>query len=816
MVNDAIEQFRAAISAAGLTAPEHIEADGALHRFASNGKRGDDSGYYVLHGDGVPAGHFGCWRSGVSENWRANIGRKLSPVEAAAHSERIAAMQREREAERERRHAEAREEAARRWNAAKPADSAHSYLVRKGAKAHGIRQEGALLLVPMRDAAGELHSLQTIDSDGDKRFLPGGRVAGCYHAIRGEPADLLCIVEGYATGASVHDATGHAVAVAFNAGNLEAVARALREKRPDARIVVCADDDATTPGNPGLTKATEAARAVGGFLAVPDFGDERPAGASDFNDLAQHRGAEAVRRALERASAPDVPKPQPATPSAAAADPAGGDWPEPQPLTAGDEAKPYPIDALPAGIREAVEEVVAFVQCPPALAACCALSALSLAGQAMADVERPGAMRGPTSLYLLAIGESGERKTSCDNYFLRDVREWELEQAERMKPELARYAAELAAWEERKAGIRARIRQEAKDGENVKATTAELREVEADAPPLVRVPRLIHSDATSEALAWTLARGWPSGGVMSNEAGVVFGGHAMGRDSVMRSLSLLNALWDGGTHRVERRTSESFTVHGARLTMGLATQAETFRQFMEGTKGLARGNGFTARFLIAAPASTQGGRAFRDAPPARHLTAFTARLRAMLDDLPMPGDDGALALPALTMDEAARALWIRFHDDVEGELRPGGKMADVRGEASKAADNAARMAALFHLYAHGAEGQIGAPAVESAGRIVSWHLFQARGFLGEVAVPREVSIARRLDAWILDRCRIKGLAKLPRRDIQNEGPNPVRTRATLDAALAELADAGRIRETNEGRQKLVAVNPKLLGAGNGA
>ena len=531
---------------------------------------------------------------------------------------------------------------------------------------------------------------------------------------------------------------------------------------------------------------------------------------------ATEREREAQIEATARVHASRIVEGQPVATDAPAADPAGGDWPEPQPLTVGDEAKPYPIDALPAGIREAVEEVVAFVQCPPALAACCALSALSLAGQAMADVERPGAMRGPTSLYLLAIGESGERKTSCDNYFLRDVREWELEQAERMKPELARYAAELAAWEERKAGIRARIRQEAKDGENVKATTAELREVEADAPPLVRVPRLIHSDATSEALAWTLARGWPSGGVMSNEAGVVFGGHAMGRDSVMRSLSLLNALWDGGTHRVERRTSESFTVHGARLTMGLATQAETFRQFMEGTKGLARGNGFTARFLIAAPASTQGGRAFRDAPPARHLTAFTARLRAMLDDLPMPGDDGALALPALTMDEAARALWIRFHDDVEGELRPGGKMADVRGEASKAADNAARMAALFHLYAHGAEGQIGAPAVESAGRIVSWHLFQARGFLGEVAVPREVSIARRLDAWILDRCRIKGVAKLPRRTIQNEGPNPVRTRATLDAALVELADVGRIRETSEGRQKLVVVNPALLGAGNGA
>ena len=95
------------------------------------------------------------------------------------------------------------------------------------------------------------------------------------------------------------------MAVAFDAGNLEPVARALRAKFPELRLILCADDDSGTPGNPGLTKATAAARAVGGLVAVPDFGPDRPDGAKDFNDLALHRGAEAVRKAIEGARAPD-------------------------------------------------------------------------------------------------------------------------------------------------------------------------------------------------------------------------------------------------------------------------------------------------------------------------------------------------------------------------------------------------------------------------------------------------------------------------------------------------------------------------------
>lgn len=148
-----------------------------------------------------------------------------------------------------------------------------------------------------------MHSLQFIGAHGEKRFLKGGRVAGLYFPI-GRPNGTLCIAEGYATGASVHAATGYAAAIAFNAGNLEPVARSLREKYPGMKLILCADDDASLDPNIGLAKAREAAQVTGGLLAVPDFGADRPPGATDFNDLARHCGTDAVARAIANATLP--------------------------------------------------------------------------------------------------------------------------------------------------------------------------------------------------------------------------------------------------------------------------------------------------------------------------------------------------------------------------------------------------------------------------------------------------------------------------------------------------------------------------------
>lgn len=299
-MSDYLSQFESAMRETGIEPPENLIADGELHRFSSNGRPSDSAGYYILHGDGIPAGHFGCWRTGISQDWRADTGQTFSPEEKREYAQRMEMIREKRAAEDQKRKALARQKAEEKWTNAKPETGAHKYLLNKGVTGQGLRSDGYNLLVPMRDANGTLHSIQSIDPNGSKKFLSGGRVKGCYYPI-GKPNGALCIAEGFATGASIHEATGHAVAVAFNSGNLKPVAEALRKKLPNIKLFLCADDDVNTEGNPGITKATDAAKAVGGVVVVPDFGDNRPERSTDFNDLHQHSGLEAVKASFKSA-----------------------------------------------------------------------------------------------------------------------------------------------------------------------------------------------------------------------------------------------------------------------------------------------------------------------------------------------------------------------------------------------------------------------------------------------------------------------------------------------------------------------------------
>ena len=294
-MSDAIEQFSAAIAAAGLEAPDTIHDGGKLQRFNGTGKRGGTrNSWYTFHGDGVPAGAFGDWGLQLTQTWCAKSDKAMTEAEREAHRARIRAMQAQRDAEQAQRHQQASDTAAALWQAATPAKD-HDYLTRKGIKPHGVRFDGHSLVIPMRDTAGTLHSLQTIAPDGCKRFLPGGKVKGCYHAIGKIINNTMIVAEGYATGATIHEATGHAVAVAFNSGNLLSVAKALHSKFPALTTIIAADDDHRTEGNPGLTAAKQAALAVGGFVAVPRFPADRPYKATDFNDLHALAGLAAVR-----------------------------------------------------------------------------------------------------------------------------------------------------------------------------------------------------------------------------------------------------------------------------------------------------------------------------------------------------------------------------------------------------------------------------------------------------------------------------------------------------------------------------------------
>jgi putative DNA primase/helicase len=291
-MRDFIHLFGQAIEEAGIDPPADIIPDGRLHRFSTNGKASDTAGWYVLHGGEVAAGVFGCWRSGFESTWSSKRDRDLTPVERRQHLEQIKSAHRQRDAEKARVQEKSSTVAVARLSKSQPV-AAHPYLAVKGVKPTGITAEGNLLLVPIHDNQGTVHSLQTIDPAGKKRFLAGGKINGHYFAI-GVPGKYIVVCEGYATGLTIHACTDVAIAVAFCSGNLGAVAQALQRKYPGVRIIIAADDDWATPGNPGRAAAKLAALAVGGRVALPIFPAGRPEGATDFNDLHRIAGSDAV------------------------------------------------------------------------------------------------------------------------------------------------------------------------------------------------------------------------------------------------------------------------------------------------------------------------------------------------------------------------------------------------------------------------------------------------------------------------------------------------------------------------------------------
>lgn len=486
-------------------------------------------------------------------------------------------------------------------------------------------------------------------------------------------------------------------------------------------------------------------------------------------------------------------------------------WPDPQPLIVKIDPVEYPLDALPGLVRCAVAEVAGFVKAPIALIATSALAALSLAIQAHVDVVRAEKLSGPTGLFLMAIADSGERKSTCDGFFTKAILDYEEREYEAAKPLVKDYQSANDAWTAKCAGVKEKIRTLAKESKPTADMESALRALNDDKPTPPHVPRLNYADATPEALAYGLAKEWPSGGVISAEAGIVFGSHGMGKESVMRNLAMLNQLWDGNALKIDRRTSESFTVRGARLTMALQVQELTVRAFFDSTNGLARGTGFLARFLVSWPESTQGSRPFTEAPPNwPALAAFNGRLTAILN-MPAPIDDrGALIPVMLKLAPDAKKAWVKFHDEIEVELSAGRELFDVRDVASKAADNVARLAALFHTFT-GSVGPIDMNAVESAARIVAWHLNESRRFLGELALPPELANPARLDSWLIDYCRREKVDSVPTREVQRCGPGGLRDKGAINDAIKELSDLGRARVVQDGRRKLIEINPALLG-----
>jgi putative DNA primase/helicase len=268
-------QVKEQMISAGLEPPDQIWIDGQLHRFASGTKgkpgAGDKSGWYILFGGQVPAGRFGDWRTDTSMTFIADIGRSLTDVENMANLRRVAEAQSLREAELKRKNEATATTVEAIWEGASLANESHPYLLRKGIGLHGARVSGdGRLIVPLFDESGGISSLQYIEGDGAKRYHTGGSTKAKYWSL-GDPQGTIYIAEGFATAATIREATGDAVVIAYSASNLVPVTEVIRRKFESIEIVIVADNDAS---GVGLKYADQASAKHGARVVMPpDPGD---------------------------------------------------------------------------------------------------------------------------------------------------------------------------------------------------------------------------------------------------------------------------------------------------------------------------------------------------------------------------------------------------------------------------------------------------------------------------------------------------------------------------------------------------------------
>ena len=680
------ERARAVLTAAGLVV-EDIDLSGELAMCGTVKKPNGTDGRYAVHLDFPP----NVWLCNYHEGGE---GRTVplydrGTLDAMTAEEKEAMRKRIRQ---EKEAAQARREEERRAAAEKanlifqtlpPAGKDNPYLKLKRVLPRGdMRQdkEGRLVL-PVRNADGRIMSVQFIDGEGNKRFLKGGEKAGCYFPIPakdGGQAGPLLIGEGCATVASACMATGYAGLTAFDAGNLEAVAKMARSKYPEREIILLADNDIHEDGsrNTGVEAATAAAQAVGGKLAVcPAIRGCK----ADFNDLFtdSEDGPEKVRVVIEKAregKAQTLPE----------------EWSVPVPFTAHTLPK---LDAanLPPVLGDFCAGLAEEKQVPVEIAVAMSLATLATAAQGRYSVRIREGYTEPMNLYTLCPLEPANRKSAVVEVCTAPLKEWEKWMAERMAPEVKEARSKRLTMEKT---IEAKRNKATKcvTMQEIDGLQKEILALEEQLPEVPVIPRLLADNTTPEALAVLMENMGGCIAIITAEGGI-FDILAGMYNKGTPNLDLFLKGHSGDAFRVDRRMATPVILDNPRLTIGISPQPITLAE--RSASKVFRGRGLDGRFLYFMPESLLGRRKLEPAPMNPAVKSrFHDKVRGILpsrwsSDMPEP--------VALELSPEAYQLWLAFAGEVEEGLAPGGEFDGMNDWGGKLAGAVVRIAGLFHL-----------------------------------------------------------------------------------------------------------------------
>lgn len=455
------------------------------------------------------------------------------------------------------------------------------------------------------------------------------------------------------------------------------------------------------------------------------------------------------------------------------------------------------LNRLPL-ISKAVDEAENNIKAPKAIIFNAALTALAVALQGLVDVRKPSGQCVPTSLMLLAVANSGERKSTAENVFIGPIREFQSSRKAAQKYSQAKWQAEYEIWELKKKTLQKKFEKKIAlelSGDDESKALLSHEELRPKRPVDLK---FIYEDATSEALFYGLYNSSPTAGLISSEGGGILGGRAF------NDLSKQNAIWSGDSITVDRKTADSFDLVGARLTVSIMAQESAVRDYLERCGEKARGSGLWARFLVCHPQTTQGSRLVLNATQSwEHKESFSKRLvELMIENVKFVEADGN-EKKLIQFSSEAVERWVQIANEIELEIKPGGRFFEAGDHASKLADNIARVAALFHCFEE-FQGDISLETLNDAIRVCFWYSDEFLRLF--VPPPQEQVDALLLNEW-LNRIRERGERFVRKNHVLQYCPGSIRKKDRLGRALEVLEGYGFVSMLVDGRIGYLDLHP---------
>ncbi len=466
----------------------------------------------------------------------------------------------------------------------------------------------------------------------------------------------------------------------------------------------------------------------------------------------------------------------------------------PEPLRAPlPPAKPYPVDALGEILGSAATALHESIKAPLSLCCQSVLASASLEAQSHFDVALPWGGTRPLSLFLLTTGVSGERKSSVDEVVLAPTKAQEKLEMEGYGLDLQLYERDLTVWKvKNEQSIKNAARKSnAEQTQNVDKTTFPNKPM-----PPVKPVRLV-SDPTIEGLFDLLSIGQPSVGLFSDEGGLLIGGYALNRDNALKTLARWCKFWDGAPFDRVRKSDGTDILYGRRMCFHQLATPDVMSSLL--TNPTANGQGFLARCLIAWPESTIGNRQTNEFFQASELTEiknFSRKLEVLTRAERKTGKSKQELTPhVLQLDDEAKALALEAYNDFETSMRKGNQFSEITDRVSKALENAIRIAGILTVIERGVEAKIIKKFCLARGlALMKWYLEEVIRIQKVSCVPQSVIDAESLSFWLKSR----NISHFRTSPLLTYGPNQLRNKTRLLAAIAELLNNGYLIQNKPG------------------